>query len=90
MTPYTVTWQQYLEMLTGKAFPILPMKQFTELLQKHANEPDFGFLIAYFATLSSMDASMFPVERNRKTINKLTELGFEWEHPTAEYARFIL
>lgn len=89
-TPNTVTWQDYLNMVSGMDIPVVSMPEFTDLMHRHANDADYGFLFAYFATLENMDAAMFPVGKKRKTVQKLAALGFEWEKPTVEYARFVL
>lgn len=90
MSPYPVALHDYLEMVSEKKIHTLSMDEFKPLLQKHESDPKFGFMLAYMAANETMDASAFPVERNEKTIAKLKQLGFIWEKPTVEYARYVL
>jgi thioester reductase-like protein len=89
MSPYPVALHEYLQTVSQKKISTLPMDEFKLLLQKHESDPKFGFMLAYMAANETMDASAFPVERNKKTITKLKQLGFVWEEPTAEYARYV-
>ena len=90
MSPYPMALHEYLQTVSKKEIRTLPMDEFKPLLQKHESDPKFGFLLAYMSANENLDASVFPVERNEKTIMKLKQLGFIWEKPTVEYARYVL
>ena len=90
VNPYTVTLHEYLENLTEYEIETLPMKQFMKICRAHAKDPNFGFLLAYMTANEQMNAKMFPRESFHRTVQALKKMGFEWEKPTVQYARYVL
>lgn len=90
MNPNQVTLHGYLCALTGKALPSLPYGDFMQLLQQHADDPRFGFLLAYAAANEQNDISTFAEQQCSRTAEALRHAGFVWEKPTAAYMRYVL
>ena len=90
MNPYPVTLHEYLESLTEQEIRSLPMEQFLQKLRVCVKDSNFGFLIAYMTVNEQMDAGKFPRESFNRTVTALKKMGFEWERPTVQYARYVL
>lgn len=90
MNPNQTTLHEYLCTLTGKELPSLPYDDFRRLLQQHAADPRFGFLLAYAAANEGNDALTFAEQACCRTVEALKAMGFEWKEPMAEYMRYVL
>ena len=90
INPHMLSLHYYLQSLRGTEIRQVTMSEFKKVLQKRAEDPKFGFLLAYTAANETLDSKMFPVGRAHKTVAKLAELDFEWEIPTVEYSRYVL
>ena len=78
----------YLCAVAGKPIGIVSMEEFVHELEQHADDPMMGFLLAYTAVNRHIFSDAYPMEDCEGTVEALRRVGFEWEHPTAEYISY--
>ena len=74
--------------MAGKPVGIVSMEEFVHELEQHADDPMMGFLLAYTAVNRHIFSDAYPMEDCEGTVEALRRVGFEWEHPTAQYISY--
>lgn len=79
---------EYLCVVAEQAMRIVTMEEFVYGLERYADDPMMGFLLAYTTINKQISDNTYPVGSCEKTIENLRCLGFEWEYPAEQYIRY--
>lgn len=78
----------YLRAVADKPIQIVTMEKFVHEMEQYSDDPMMGFLLAYTTINEHLSSKTFPTASCERTIKRLQHVGFEWEHPTAQYVRY--